>query len=119
MKENEKAQLDFHQKSLKKRKRGDHRMVHVLIRKTAQELAGAYYEHAAHDNQFYAYYPSQKFFMDYEWHRFVTIAKQTLVELLSNPMTPDAYKIDIHDALTLDATLPYSVNETQITNFRH
>lgn len=119
MKDTEKSQLDFHQNGLKKRKRGDHRMVHVLIRKTANELAGAYYEHAAHDNQFYAYYPSQKFFMDYEWHRFISVAKEMLVTMLGNPMTPDAYKIDIHDALTLDATLPYSQQETQITNFVH
>lgn len=119
MKDTEKTQLSFHQKALKKRKPNDHRMVHVLIKKTAQELAGAYYENAAHDNQFYYYYPSQKFFIDYEWHRFVTLAKQTLTTILANPMTPDAYKIDIHDALTLDVQLPYCVNEKQVFDLKH
>jgi hypothetical protein len=119
MKELEKAQLDRHQKAAKKRKRGDHRMVHHLIAKVAKEMAGHYYEHAAHDNAFFHHYPSEKFFIEYEWHRFITYAKQTLTTMLGNPMTPDAYKIDIHEALTLDATLPYSVNETQIVNIKH
>ncbi len=109
-------QLAFHKKGRKKRKRSDYRMVHVLVRKTAQEMAGAYYENAAHDNQFYAYYPSQKFFIDYEWHRFIELAKQTLTTMLSNPATSEAYKQDIYHALLLDATLPYSQQEVQISS---
>lgn len=119
MKEREKIQLERHQKGANKRKKYDHRLVHHLIAKVAKDMAGAYYEHAAHDDAFFHHYPSQKFFMDYEWHRFIKYAKETLVTMLSNPMTPDAYKVDIYEALTLDATLPYSVNETQIVNFRH
>jgi hypothetical protein len=117
--EKTKAQLDHHKASGKRRNRWDKRMVHVLVHKTAREMAGAYYEHAAHDNTFYHYYPSQKFFIDYEWHRFIAIAKQTLATMLSNPATPEAHKQDIYHALVLDATLPYAQNETQITNFRH
>lgn len=119
MKELGKTQLERHQKGANKRKKYDHRLVHNLIAKVAKEFAGAYYEHAAHDNQFYHFYPSQKFFIDYEWHRFITLAKQHLTTMLGNPMTPDVYKIEIHEALTLDATLPYSVNETQIVNVPH
>ncbi len=111
------AQLAFHKKGRKQRKRNDHRMVHVLIRKTALGMAAAYYEHAAHDNQFYAYYPSQKFFMDYEWHRFIEEAKRTLADMLSNPNTPDAHKQDIYHALLLDGTLPFSKQEAQLKTF--
>lgn len=113
------TQLAFHENGRKKRKRNDHRMVHTLVRKVAQEMAGAYYENAANDNTFYHYYPSQKFFIEYEWHRFILQAKQTLTTMLSNPATPDAYKTDIYHALLLDATLPYSQQETQIVNVKH
>ncbi len=119
MKDTEREQLAVHKKALKKRKKNDHRMVHWLVANTAKDLAGAYYEHAAHDNQFYHYYPSQKFFMEYEWHRFVKVAKDTLMTMLSNPMTPEPQKQEIYHAILLDATLPYSQQETQITGFRH
>jgi hypothetical protein len=113
------AQLGFHRKGRKARKRHDHRMVHKLIRKVAWEMAAAYYEHAAHDNEFYHYFPSQMFFCDYEWQRFIELAKNALRDMLGNPMTPEAYKIDIHEALVLDATLPYSVQEMQIPTVKH
>lgn len=108
------AQLAFHKKGRKQRKRNDHRMVHVLIRKVAQEMAACYYEHAAHDNQFYHYYPSQRFFVDYEWHRFIQSAKENLADLMANPNTPESYKQDIYHALLLDATLPFSQQEAQL-----
>jgi hypothetical protein len=110
------AQLAFHKKGRKQRKRNDHRMVHKLVRKTAQEMAAAYYENAAHDNAFYHFYPSMKFFVDYEWHRFIVLAKRTLADLMANPNTPDAHKQDIYHALLLDATLPYSTQEGQFAS---
>lgn len=113
------AQLAFHKKGRKQRQKHDKRMVHKLIKATARDLAACYYEHAAHDNQFYHFYPSQPFFVDYEWHRFILVAKQTLSDMLANPNTPDAYKQDIYHALLLDSTLPYSEQEKQFTNFRH
>lgn len=116
MKDSERDQLSFHKKKAKKRKNWDHRMVHQLVQKVAKELAGAYYEHAAYDDAFYHYYPSQKFFMDYEWHRFVLHAKQTMTDMLRNPATPEAHKQDIYHALLLDGTLPYTQAETQIVN---
>ena len=101
----------------------DYRMVHVLVKRTAEELAGAYYEHAAsndrHGDEFYRAFPNQKKFIKAEWANFIYYAKQVMTQMLCNPMTNDAYKIDLHEALTLDATLPYSQQETQITNFRH
>lgn len=97
----------------------DKRMVHKLIRKTAKEMAGCFYEFAAHDNVFYRYYPNVGFFINREWPRFILIAKQTLVDCLKSGSLTERDKEDIVEALTLDATLPYSQQETQITNFRH
>lgn len=100
------------------RVRKDGRMVHKLIRKTAKEMAGHFYEFAAHDDQFYAYYPSLKFFCEYEWQRFVVSAKQVLTDILIGTY-PDSYKAEIYEALLLDAGLPYSTQETQVVNIPH
>ena len=101
------------------KKADDHRLIHKLIAKTAKELAGTFYEFAAHDNEFYKFYPKMQYFIDREWERFVTVAKQTLTDCLSSGALTDKDKLDIYDALVNDATLPYSNTETQITGFRH
>ena len=98
--------------------RKDARMVHKLIRKTAKEMAGHFYEFAAHDDTFYAYYPSLKFFCEYEWRRFIRVAKETLTHMLTQNY-PETFKAEIYDALLADATLPYSQQETQIVNIPH
>lgn len=106
----------------KKRRKTDHRMVHHLVADTAKELAGAYYEDSAsngrHGNEFYASFPDQRAFIKDQWPMFVLVAKEVLTGMLDNPATPEAYKQDIYHALLLDATLPYSSQEAQITNFR-
>jgi len=105
------------------RVRKDGRMVHKTIKKVAQEMAGSYYEHAAshkkHGDEFYKAFPSQKAFMKSEWRKFVQTAKECMTQMLANPLTPEAYKQDIYHALLLDATLPYSQQETQIVNIPH
>ncbi len=98
-------------------------MVHWLVAQQAQELAGAYYELAAstgkHCNEFYARYPDQKTFMREEWAQFVLYAKECLTEALKGNALTEPQKTEIYHALILDATVPYSQQETQITNFRH
>lgn len=109
--------------SAKPKKPQDNRMVHWLIKDVAQSLAGAYYELAAstgkHCNEFYKAFPNQKKFIRKEWPRFIHYARQTMVQQLMDGSLSDAQKLDISDALCLDATLPYSTQETQITDFRH
>lgn len=99
--------------------RRDHRMLHKLIRKTAKDMAGCFYEFAAHDNTFYKFYPNMGFFIQREWAKFVMIAKQTLVDCLQSKSLTMAEKDEICEALCDDASLPYSQQETQIVNFRH
>lgn len=99
-------------------KRQDHRHVHKLIKKTAKEMACHFYEFAAHDNVFYKYYPSMRFFQDYEWQKFVRAAKETLTDMLAGNY-PETYKAEIYEALLLDGTLPYSEQETQVVNIPH
>lgn len=101
------------------KRKNDARMVHKLVRKTAKELAGCYYEFAAHDNQFYQYYPKMQFFIDREWAKFVLVAKQTLTDCLRSSVLTEKDKADIYDALIADANLPYSRQETQVVNIPH
>jgi hypothetical protein len=101
----------------------DHRMVHKLIKKTAQEMAGIFYEWQAtqrrYGDEFYKVYPNVEAFMKRDWPNFVRAAKECLVTQLNDPSVSDRDKEDIYEAMTLDATLPYSQQEVQITNFKH
>jgi hypothetical protein len=106
----------------RKKRRTDHRMVHHLVATTAKEIAGVYYEQTAsngtHGNTFYEAFPDQKTFIKDQWPMFVMTAKDIMTTMLANPLTPEAQRQDIYHALLLDATLPYSPPEAQITNFR-
>jgi hypothetical protein len=101
----------------------DHRMVHQVVKKTAQELAGAFYEwqatHTARANEFYAAYPSLDAFVRRDWPNFVRAAKECLADQLKDPAVSEIEKRDIYEALINDAQLPYSQQEVQITGFRH
>ena len=99
--------------------RTDARMVHKLIRKTAKEFAGCFYEYAAHDNQFYKHYPSVDKFIRREWAKFVTVSRETLAKCLMSPNLSEAEKAEIYEALLANAELPYSAQETQIVNIPH
>src|SRR5215472_741785 len=95
------------------RARTDARMVHFLVRKTAKELAGAFYEfQAVKSEQFYKLHKNVNDFIDSEWPKFVLVSKQVLAQCLTSGALTDKEKGDIYDALLADATLPYSTQET-------
>lgn len=108
---------------VQRRIENDQRMVHYLVKKTAQELAGAFYEWQAgqkrYGNDFYKLYPNVEKFMDRDWKNFVRAAKECLTKQLADPFVSEIEKADIYEALINDSTLPYSQQEVQITNFRH
>lgn len=96
----------------------DARMVHKLVKETAMELAGAFYEvTAGKSNEFYAAFPNQKMFIRKEWQKFVMVARNVLGHMLGLQSTPEGQKQQIYDALINDMKLPYSPKETQIINF--
>ena len=100
--------------------RTDARMVHFLIRKTAKELAGAFYEFQAVKNEkFYKLHANVNDFIESEWKNFVLVAKQVLTQCLTSGSLTETEKADIYDALIADSTLPYSQQETQIVNIPH
>lgn len=101
----------------------DNRIVHKTVKKTAQELAGAFYEwqasHSRLGDEFYKAFPSVDRFIEKEWPSFVKTTKEIMASMLGDPITSPTEKADIYEALTLDATMPYSEQEVQVTNFRH
>lgn len=98
----------------------DNRMVHKLIRSTAKEIAGAYYEIAAgRDNAFYRAWPNQGNFIQCNWQNFIMETRRILATMLANPAHSEKMKEEIHEALILDSQLPYSVQENQIVNVMH
>jgi hypothetical protein len=87
------------------------KLAHEMLAQTAKEMAGCWYEEAAHDNEFYAFYPKQKMFINREWHRFIDAAKYTLALMLGNPLTPEWQKERIMDALIKHASLPGNIDK--------
>jgi hypothetical protein len=95
-------------------------MVHVLIQKTAKEIAGAYYEIAAgRDNQFYREWPNQNVFIRRNWKNFIMETRRILASMLGRAGYPEVLKNEIFEALMLDSELPFSTQENQIINVTH
>jgi hypothetical protein len=116
-------QLRRGQRSLQKRQGKDNRMVHSLIKKTAEDMAAHYYEYAAshkkHGDVFYDAFPDSAMFVKYQWRYFIKTAKHIMTGMLADPMQPESYKQEIYHALLLDETLPYIEMEGQIVNVPH
>ena len=72
--------------------------VPVLIRKTAEEIAGCFYELSRTD-RFRAEAGSQKQFIHRHWKDHLGNAVQSLAGLLGQPGFPEDQKLKIHDAL--------------------
>ena len=96
---------------MSKLSRTNQKLAHELLAATAKEMAGCWYEEAAHDNEFYAFYPKQAQFINREWHRFIEAARMTLVGMLGSPMTPEWQKEQISEALIKHASLPGNIDK--------
>lgn len=93
----------------------DARQVHKLVKQTAEEFAGAFYERAAmRDDCFYKEWPNVRIFIRKNWRNFVMSARQVLATMLGRASTSPETKAQIYEALTMDARLPYSIQEQQI-----
>jgi len=98
----------------------DARMVHWRIKQCAEEMAGAFYElQAGRDDRFYREWPSVNVFVKKNWRNFIVAARGCLATILGRNSTDPKVRAEIYEALTLDGTLPYSIQEAQITNIPH
>lgn len=76
-------------------------MTSPLIKKTAEDLAGAYFEEERSE-RFRKLWPDVRQFIGRNWPNFVTIARAILTEMLRRVDTPDAQKEEIYEALLDD-----------------
>lgn len=97
--------------TLKKQKPEKQKFAHELIAETAKEMAACWYEEAAHDNEFFAFYPVQAKFVKREWPRFIEHARKQLAGMLGSPMVPEDQKEQIFEALIKHSTLPGNVDK--------
>lgn len=91
---------------------------HVALRKICKEMAGAFYEGAAHDNDFHKHYPEQAMFIEREWWRFLESARQSMwgiirgerdLAMLASGLSRDAVehaKEECLEILMRDKTIP-------------
>lgn len=79
---------------------------HKLVKQTAQGIAGAFYEVAASDNEFYRLHPHQMRFVRAHWGDFTQPARESLATLLGQSATPEPVKAEIYQALLLDQSAP-------------
>ena len=70
-----------------------------LLRQTAKELAGAFYEESRSE-RFRSNFPTWKKFVGLHWPDFVPPAREILLTMLSNPMTTEHVKKEIYDCVT-------------------
>lgn len=75
----------------------------LLIRQTAKELAGAWYEEQ-HSERFRKFWPDVKVFIARNWPTYIPLARQILVEMLrrKDSEVPASQKEQIYDALIED-----------------
>lgn len=77
-------------------------VVHELVAETAKAMCRAYYEEAAHDNDFYRKWPTSTDFLVRRWHMFIQPACTHLAEMLHPSMhsqTTEEQRMQIHEAL--------------------
>lgn len=85
-------------------------VVHQLVAETAKAMAATFYDEAAHDNDFYRTWKSEKMFVRRRWQSFIQPARDALAEMLSPEFACSAneaqnarMKEQIYDALLLNA----------------
>lgn len=81
---------------------------HKLIKETAKEFAGTFYDAAARDNTFYKMYKTERKFVEREWGRFVPHARSIMAQMLARTDVSEHEKDQIEEALQLDRSLPQS-----------
>lgn len=87
------------------------KLAHKQVAEAAKQWAGAWYEEAAGNNDFYhnvlqPQYRSQEHFILQCWAQFIPVARAALAASLNDPNLPEKQKHEIYDALLLDKTLP-------------
>lgn len=89
------------------------KVIHNLIADTAKAIAREAYEAIAHDNDFYAAWPTMERFVGHNWQMFVGDARVSLMQMLAiermegpNPVYkyPQEVRDPVYEALLIDGS---------------
>ena len=87
------------------------KVVHTIIADTAKAIAQEAYDAIAHDNAFYAEWPSADLFVTHNWRMFTDQARQALLRMLEVDhweagvpvyKYPEAMREPVYEALLID-----------------
>lgn len=89
-------------------------VVHELLAETAKEIAAADWEgRCSVSNNFYKTWPNVNAWVRKRWTSYIRDARETLAELLDpsrSSMTTEAMRVQIYDALLLNAAVNPAAN---------
>lgn len=86
---------------------------HILIRKTAEEIAGAFYELAAANPDFYTNWPKQRTYIRKNWPAFIPAARAQLTRMLQLDYS-DHVKQEIYEALVNDRSINPAIRDATV-----
>lgn len=79
---------------------------HNVIKQVAIEICGAFYDHAAKNNEFYQAWPNEQRFLRANWPLFIEDARRSLAQMLTRSSLPEDVRDDIAAALILHQATP-------------
>lgn len=85
------------------------KLAHLLVKKTAVEIASEAYEELARDNVFFKTYPTRESYIRQNLSQFIQVARQTLAKMLDGNY-PESQKDIIFKALLKQNRLPKGGN---------
>jgi hypothetical protein len=80
------------------------KVVHNLLADTAKAIAHEAYESLAHDNAFYAEWPTVQSYVNANWRIHLPEVRAQFVKILTGDY-PDAMKEPIYEAMVIDGSM--------------
>lgn len=81
------------------------KVCHILVAKTAEQMAEELYEELAKKNGFFAKHPVRQLWVNDTWPKLIDQARSLLVSMLGLPEVDQKTKDEIYDALLKDSPL--------------
>lgn len=95
------------------------KVVHTLLADTAKAIAAEAYECLAHDNDFYAEWPTQVSYVAANWTMHLPEVRAQFVKILAGEY-PQAMKDPIYEAMCIDGSMrPDNRHERRVRTKTH
>lgn len=97
--------MSLDRKMGRKKKVENSKASHYMIAHAAMGVAGAAYEELARNDDWYAVHPNQKKWITENWHQFVPLVRESMVDALTDDNVSEKQKHEIAEALMLDGAM--------------